>query len=73
MYRGSLEREAAGLLVLLEVGGVDGVERPDEAEHPEQDPPQQVVAQPEAEPGALRRHPLVDERHRGRRRRRHRQ
>ena len=57
----SLEREAAGLLVLVEAGGVDGVERPDEAEDAQEDPPQQVVAQPQAQPGALRRHPLVDQ------------
>ena len=67
-----LEREAAGLLVLVEVGGVDGVERPDEAEDPQEDPPQQVVAEPQAQPGALRRHPLVHERQRRPRRRGHR-
>jgi len=66
-----LEREA-GLLVLVEVGGVDGVEGPDEAEDPQEDPPQQVVAEPKAEPGALRGHPLVHERQRGPRRRGHR-
>jgi hypothetical protein len=72
MDRKDLEREAAGLLVLVEVGGVDGVERPDEAEDPQEDPPQQVVAEPQAQPGALRRHPLVHERQRRPRRRGHR-
>lgn len=67
-----LEREATGLLVLVEVRGVDGVEGPDEAEDPQEDPPQQVVAEPEAQPGALRGHALVHERQRGPRRRGHR-
>jgi hypothetical protein len=62
----SSEREA-GVVVLVERGGVDGVEGPDEAEDAQQDPPQQVVAEPQAEPGALRRHPLVHQRQRGRR------
>lgn len=67
-----LEREAAGLLVLVEVSGVDGVEGPDEAEDPQEDPAQQVVAEPKAQPGALGGHPLVHERQRGPRRRGHR-
>jgi hypothetical protein len=67
-----LEGQATGLLVLVEIGGVDGVERPDEAEDPQEDPPQQVVAQAQAEPGSLRGHPLVDQRQRGRRGRGHR-
>jgi hypothetical protein len=66
-----LEGQSTGL-VLVEIGGVDGVERPDEAEDPQDDPPQQVVAQAQAEPGALRGHPLVDQRQRGRRGRGHR-
>lgn len=67
-----LEGEATGLLVLVEVRGVDGVEGPDEAEDPQEDPPQQVVAEPKAQAGALRGHPLVHERQRGPRRRGHR-
>lgn len=68
----ALEREATGLLVLVEARGVDSVEGPDEAEDTQEDPPQQVVAQAEAQPGALRGHPVVHERQRRRRGRGHR-
>lgn len=67
-----LQRQTTGLLVLVEVGCVDGVERPDEAEDTQEDPPEQVVAQPQAQPGSLRGHPLVHQRQRWRRRRGHR-
>jgi len=45
-----------------QVGALDGIEWPDEAEDPKEDPPQQVVADPQVQPGALYRHSLIRKR-----------
>lgn len=63
--RGVISSEGeARVLVLVEGRGVDEEERPDEAEDAKQDPTQEVVADPEAQPRPLRRQPLVHQRHR---------